>query len=462
MSLPNNNDYIEHCDNKSVLSVEETIATYNDRDIGRRGAASSQSRNKTQSISKSRFITPSSRFEPNTKQQLFSNEGDSDISTATWQPAAPGLRKLGIKGAPQSALCEREVGNDDHTTASYALEQIDEEPYVRGGIKRPNSKLRETGNNNYVKFGRDLNTSLIRQEYSGHSKNYDFPGDLDETVATMEIDEEVYYVKQSYGYFSILISVIQIFVLAGMVTMCGVAPLDVNPMLGPYPDSLSLWGAKNAYGILVRYEWWRALSGAMLHVGVVHLFCNVAVQLETAAFFEREWGSSRWLIIYISSSFGSTIAACITNPDSISVVSSGSVLGLFGAKLAEVVCRSCEKSENKQQRISKQVRMEQLSGVFCSVAIVGLFSFIPFIDWSAHAGGLGTGVLVGVIIFSSSVRPLALRFSTLFLGIGGIMCSVYFSIMYILYQLEPDEELADVCYYYQTYFWSDYTCSCGS
>lgn len=137
--------------------------------------------------------------------------------------------------------------------------------------------------------------------------------------------EEVYIVKQRWGYFSILFSVVQTIILAIMMIQCGVAPLNINPMIGPYPDVLSEWGAKNSVLILDDGDWWRLLTPILLHAGVIHLLCNVAVQLETGAFFEREWGSPIWVTIYLVSAVGSSTLSVIAMPSSISVGSSGTL-----------------------------------------------------------------------------------------------------------------------------------------
>ena len=48
-------------------------------------------------------------------------------------------------------------------------------------------------------------------------------------------EDEIYLVKQSYGYCSILFSIAQTVILAIMMIQCGVAPITINPMVGPYP-----------------------------------------------------------------------------------------------------------------------------------------------------------------------------------------------------------------------------------
>jgi hypothetical protein len=226
--------------------------------------------------------------------------------------------------------------------------------------------------------------TISQMSTGSFSQSEDFRSIFDEDKKTTSLyskgteEEEIYIVKQRYSYLSIFFSVAQTIVLIIMMASCGVAPLNVNPMVGPYPDALSEWGAKNAYNILQGGEWWRLITPILLHAGVIHLVCNVAVQLETGAFFEREWGSKKWLVIYLTSAVGSSILSVIVMPDSLSVGSSGAVMGLFGGKLAEVICRVCESDRSEQARIGHQVRKEQCAAVTCSVVVVGLFSFIPY------------------------------------------------------------------------------------
>jgi hypothetical protein len=53
-----------------------------------------------------------------------------------------------------------------------------------------------------------------------------------------EEEEEIYIVRQNWGYCSIFFSIIQTIILALMMWQCGVAPMNINPMVGPYPDAL--------------------------------------------------------------------------------------------------------------------------------------------------------------------------------------------------------------------------------
>lgn len=290
--------------------------------------------------------------------------------------------------------------------------------------------------------------------------NNDKVDDAESAFGPEEEEEEVYFVRQEYGYMSILFSVVQCIILALMMWQCGIAPMNINPMIGPYPDALSEWGGKNSVLILEDDQWIRLMTPILLHAGLIHLFCNIMVQLETGLFFEREWGSWRWLVIYLSSALGSSILSVIMMPDAVSVGSSGAVMGLFGGKAAEVLMRMCEREDTEQAKIGHQVRKEQCMAVSCSVILVMAFSFIPYVDWAAHLGGLVAGLVVGIVIFSWDMHVLGWRLVWSIVGLI-LTVSAFTVALAHMYsgEIEASEELRDVCGYYQQNF-DDYECNC--
>jgi membrane associated rhomboid family serine protease len=275
-----------------------------------------------------------------------------------------------------------------------------------------------------------------------------------------EEEEEVYIVRQNWGYCSIFFSVVQTVILLVMMWQCGVAPMRINPMFGPYPDALSEWGGKNSVLILEDGHWWRLMTPILLHAGIIHLLCNVAVQLETGVFFEKEWGSARWLTVYLVSAVGSSVLSVIVMPNAVSVGSSGAVMGLFGGKLAEVLLKACERKQTQQEKVAHQVRKEQCFGVTCSVVVVMLFSFIPYVDWAAHMGGLAAGFVVGILVFATEIENKFWRFFWMLVGIIATTASFTVAIKYMYSgSIETIEELRDVCGYYMENF-EDYECNC--
>jgi len=230
-------------------------------------------------------------------------------------------------------------------------------------------------------------------------------------------------------------------------------------MLGPYPDALSEWGGKNAI-LILDGEWWRLVTPLLLHAGIIHLAGNVLVQLEMGAFFEKEWGSLRWILIYIGSGFGSSILSVIYMPNAVSVGSSGAVMGLFGAKMAELVLKCCARQGTTHEKVAGEVRREQGMAVGCSVIVVLLFSFVPYVDWAAHLGGLLAGLVIGIAVFAMEMELLWWRLA---FGLTGVLLTfLSFAIgLQIMYGStdEVEEALRDVCGYYKETV-QDYECNC--
>jgi rhomboid protease GluP len=244
----------------------------------------------------------------------------------------------------------------------------------------PNNQTDEREN---IGFVSPTNTNKTDNSYDiehiqkKSNKLADEKNQTDEDYSLYIEGEPVYVVKQKRGYLSILFSVAQTIILVGMMIQCGVAPMRINPMVGPYPDALSYWGGKNSYNILYDGEYWRLFSPVMLHAGIFHLLCNVAVQLDTGAFFEREWGMFIWLFIYAGSAGSGSILSVIISPNSIGVGSSGAVCGLFGAKIAEALCRCRESTKTDARELSFSILCEQFASTLCSVILILVFSFIP-------------------------------------------------------------------------------------
>lgn len=265
--------------------------------------------------------------------------------------------------------------------------------------------------------------------------------------------------KQNYAPLSTFFCVIQCIILPLMMWQCGIAPFNINPMIGPYPDALNYWGAKNAVLIIEDGEFWRLFTPVFLHAGIIHLAGNVMVQADAGNQWEKEWGSLIWIIVYVGSAFGSSVFSCCFMPDNISVGSSGAVMGLFGAKLSEILLLCCEKSTNEVERAGERSRKQQATLVIGGIVIVMAMSFIPYVDWAAHLGGVLAGFVLGLVCFSFKIRSWFFMLIWLVVGVGSTL-ALYSALMAYMYNgVETNEDLRDVCGYYQQYF-DDYECQC--
>ncbi len=78
---------------------------------------------------------------------------------------------------------------------------------------------------------------------------------------------------------------------------------------------------------------------------------NLTVQLEVGSFFEREWGTPTWFLIYTTGSMGATLLSACVHPNTISVGSSGAAVALLGAKCSEVLCKAREEIFSVQDKL---------------------------------------------------------------------------------------------------------------
>jgi len=312
------------------------------------------------------------------------------------------------------------------------------------------SSLRGTSTNETEDYDDDADATVAKSSGAGFA----FVGSQDEN----EIDAGVPKRRQHVAFCTIGLTSIQLLVLMLQLAMCGVAPFDINPMGGPFPDAFSLWGGKNPYKMLVEDEWWRMVSPAFLHVGILHLAANVFCQLKAVALFEREWGWFTWMLIYIISTVGCSAFSNYFDQDTVAVGSSGSLMGLFAAKLAQVVTLSF--FDTRGVDIDDVIQLDQLSSVLCGLTLLSLLGSFTYIDWSGNMGGLLSGFLAGIFIFSSSIDGCCWSFLWFLLGFLSTCGSIGYVMYLYVEEATPEEELTDVCNYFRSLWPENYECGC--
>ncbi len=264
--------------------------------------------------------------------------------------------------------------------------------------------------------------------------------------------------KQTVAGGCIALSAVQLTLLFIQLILCGVASLDINPMIGPFPDAFSEWGGKNAYLMIDGHQVFRLFTPVLLHVGVLHFVINAFCQLEPCALLEREWGTCRWLTAYILSGIGAVAASCVVNPDEIGVSSSGAIMGLFGAKISQIIAYNSFKLHSSHYL--EAARFDQMGGVFCSASVMFLLSLVTYIDLSANIGGFVSGFLAGMLLFCRGIASGCLRFVWAFIGFGGLVSGAI-TLGYLLWvETYPDNELGDACEYFRNLYPEGYDCEC--
>jgi membrane associated rhomboid family serine protease len=115
-----------------------------------------------------------------------------------------------------------------------------------------------------------------------------------------------------------------------------VAPLDVNPMIGPSPETMIRMGARDSSLIVNEGEVWRILSATVLHAGLVHYFINMLALWFVGKAIETSHGSVAAAILFILPAIAGCILSAIFLPTFITVGASGGIFGLIGACLSDI------------------------------------------------------------------------------------------------------------------------------
>lgn len=167
----------------------------------------------------------------------------------------------------------------------------------------------------------------------------------------------------------------------------------VHPV-SPTTGSLVQWGAD--FGPLTTNgQWWRLATSMFLHIGVIHILCNMIGLWGIGPLVERLLGNWGYLIVYVAAGFLGSLASTVWNPYVVSAGASGAIFGLYGALLGFLVR---EKGSIPGVVLA---RLKSSGLTFLGYNLVyGLAR--QGVDMAAHLGGLGGGFLCGLMLS----RPL--------------------------------------------------------
>lgn len=128
----------------------------------------------------------------------------------------------------------------------------------------------------------------------------------------------------------------------------------------------------------VTNEWYRLITVALTHAGLLHLGFNMYALMVLGNPLEAAFGARKLLLVFFFSLLtGSLTSAYFASATSYSVGASGAIFGLFGAMVIV------------GNRIGAEVRSIYV--------IIGINFAIGFalggVDWKAHLGGLIGGLI---------------------------------------------------------------------
>jgi membrane associated rhomboid family serine protease len=173
-------------------------------------------------------------------------------------------------------------------------------------------------------------------------------------------------------------------------------PGMLSLMGGGNEDRVLELGALAPADVLVNHEWWRIITSAFLHGGLLHIGVNMVSLWYLGRFIEAAAGSTRMALIYFISLIASGLGVIYLSPPANALVptlgASGAIFGLFGALFA----------------IGFKLGPPGMQLIRANIGILVLNLIITFavpgIAWEAHVAGLVAGFLLTLVIYTPPRR----------------------------------------------------------
>lgn len=186
---------------------------------------------------------------------------------------------------------------------------------------------------------------------------------------------------------------------AAMVVQGVIAGLGATPIFSPDPYLLIHSGAQYWPLVIAENQWWRCITYAYTHGGLIHLAFNMMVLYQVGPLVETEIGSSRFFVLYTLTALAATAAGYFWHPLIPVVGASGSLFGLIGFAIAYY---------HRVGPAGHDLR----NFMFKWAIFAFIFGVMVGADNAAHLGGAICGAIFGLVL------PLGIRgrqkFKTLF------------------------------------------------
>jgi membrane associated rhomboid family serine protease len=175
--------------------------------------------------------------------------------------------------------------------------------------------------------------------------------------------------------------------------LAGGSGLSLTGGPGPLSNAGSVYGPAVAGG-----EWWRLITGAFLHLGLLHIAFNMYALWLFGPIIEQMYGHVEFAVIYLLCALGGNVLTILVAPNVPALGASGAIFGLFG--LAFIVSR------RRHLLLGPQVRA-MLSRVGSLLVLNLIITFtLPFISWTGHVGGLVVGGVIGLLLAPANVPTM--------------------------------------------------------
>lgn len=197
--------------------------------------------------------------------------------------------------------------------------------------------------------------------------------------------------------------------------------VSINPLhfLSPSNESVFSLGATGTIPIAGFGRWWTLLTASYLHGGILHIFFNMMALLQLGPFVVQEYGSSRFVAIYVLAGIAGFFLSYLAGVP-FTLGASASICGLIGA----IVFYGKSRGGFYGDAIYKQAM-----GWIVGLVIFGLL--IPAVNNWAHGGGIAAGVALGFLLRYNDKKSESMADRTL---AGVCLLATVAALFWALYQ----------------------------
>jgi rhomboid protease GluP len=167
----------------------------------------------------------------------------------------------------------------------------------------------------------------------------------------------------------------------------GVSPTNPNV------DQLVHWGA-NFGGLVLDGQWWRLLTAAFVHVGIIHLATNMWCLWNLGLLGEPLLGPAGLVAVYGLTGIAGNLLSVAVHPQIVGAGASGAVFGLAGVLILLLKAKLLPVPPEEIRRLRKSVIYFALLNFVIGGTTMFLRTSIQ-IDNMAHLGGFLCGLALG-------------------------------------------------------------------
>ncbi|HXZ81580.1 MAG TPA: rhomboid family intramembrane serine protease [Terriglobales bacterium] len=195
--------------------------------------------------------------------------------------------------------------------------------------------------------------------------------------------------RQPYSYRDLFLSLTGVLVGLNILVYLLMVLKGASPT-SPTAEQIIRWGAN--YGPLtMNGQWWRLLTCAFVHIGILHLAFNMWALLNVGYLSEVIYGKRTFLLIYLGTAIAGSLGSLVRSPVAVSAGASGAIFGIAGALITTL--------HFGHLPFPRQAAGSLLRSLLIFAGYNLVFGIVqPGIDNGAHLGGFIFGLLAGAAL----------------------------------------------------------------